>query len=42
MHIKPEDPVKRMDLTADRNNKYPGEDAQDQSHFDLTIPKTNP
>ncbi len=31
-----------MDLTADRNNKYTGEDAQDQSHFDLTTPKTNP
>jgi hypothetical protein len=42
VHFKPEDPVAQMDLTADRNNKYTGEDAQDQSHFDLTIPKTNP
>ena len=42
VHFKPKDPVAKMDLTADRNNKYPGEDAQNQSHFDLTIPKTNP
>ena len=42
VHFKPEDPVAQMDLTADRNNKYTGEDAQDQSHFDLTTPKTNP